>query len=32
MVWPEPERGWCCFGCGRAGGIYDLAALIDGGR
>ena len=30
MVWAEPERGWWCFGCGRGGGIYDLAALLDG--
>ena len=31
MVWPEPERGWWCFGCGRGGGIYDLASLLAGG-
>ena len=29
-VWPD-ERGWWCFGCGRGGGIYDLASLLDGG-
>ena len=27
-VYPEPERGWYCFGCGRGGSIYDLAALL----
>ena len=31
MVWAEPARGWWCFGCGRGGGIYDLASLMDGG-
>ena len=31
MVWPEPERGWWCFGCGRGGGIYDLASLLNAG-
>ena len=31
MVWVEPERGWWCFGCGRGGGIYDLASLVEGG-
>ena len=30
MVWPD-ERGWWCFGCGRGGGIYDLASLLDSG-
>ena len=25
-VFPTPERGWCCFSCGRGGSIYDLAA------
>ena len=31
MVWAEPERGWWCFGCGRGGGLYDLASLLEGG-
>ena len=31
MVWPD-ERGWWCFGCGRGGGIYDLASLLEGGQ
>lgn len=30
-VWPAPEQGWHCFGCGRGGSIYDLASLLDGG-
>jgi hypothetical protein len=25
----SPERGWYCFGCGRGGSIYDLAAALD---
>jgi hypothetical protein len=29
-VYQEPERGWYCFGCGRGGSIYDLAALLSG--
>jgi hypothetical protein len=29
-VYQEPERGWYCFGCGRGGSIYDLAALLWG--
>jgi hypothetical protein len=29
-VYPEPERGWSCFGCGRGGSIFDLAAELDG--
>jgi RepB DNA-primase from phage plasmid/CHC2 zinc finger len=29
-VYREPERGWYCFGCGRGGSIYDLAALLSG--
>lgn len=29
-VWPD-GRGWWCFGCGRGGGVYDLAALLAGG-
>ncbi|MCA1678067.1 MAG: hypothetical protein LC790_03690 [Actinobacteria bacterium] len=24
----DPARGWYCFGCGRGGSIYDLAALL----
>jgi hypothetical protein len=27
-VYDDPERGWYCFGCGRGGSIYDLAALL----
>jgi hypothetical protein len=27
-VYQEPGRGWYCFGCGRGGSIYDLAALL----
>jgi RepB DNA-primase from phage plasmid len=30
-VWPDPERGWWCFGCNRGGGIYDLASALQGG-
>jgi hypothetical protein len=30
-VWPDPERGWWCFGCSRGGGIYDLASALHGG-
>jgi hypothetical protein len=29
-VYPEPDRGWYCFGCGRGGSIFDLAALLLG--
>jgi len=29
-VYEEPERGWYCFGCGRGGSIYDLAASLLG--
>jgi len=29
-VYPQPGRGWYCFGCGRGGSIYDLAALLSG--
>jgi hypothetical protein len=29
-VYQEPGRGWYCFGCGRGGSIYDLAALLSG--
>jgi hypothetical protein len=27
-VYEDPERGWYCFGCGRGGSGYDLAALL----
>jgi CHC2 zinc finger len=29
-VYREPGRGWYCFGCGRGGSIYDLAACLSG--
>ena len=29
-VYPEPDRGWFCFGCRRGGTVYDLAAGIWG--
>ena len=29
-AYPEPERGWYCFGCGRGGSIFDLAAELYG--
>jgi hypothetical protein len=29
-VFRTPERGWCCFSCGRGGSIYDLAADVWG--
>ena len=29
-VYREPDRGWFCFGCGRGGSVYDLAALLSG--
>ena len=29
-VYQEPGRGWYCFGCGRGGSIFDLAALLSG--
>jgi hypothetical protein len=29
-VYHEPGRGWYCFGCGRGGSVYDLAALLWG--
>ena len=29
-VYPTPERGWCCYSCGRGGSIYDLAAPLWG--
>lgn len=27
-LYEDPTRGWYCFGCGRGGSIYDLAALL----
>jgi hypothetical protein len=27
-VYPDPRRGWYCFGCRRGGSVYDLAALM----
>jgi len=27
-VYADPARGWFCFGCGRGGSIYDLAAAL----
>ena len=29
-VYPEPGRGWYCYGCGRGGSVYDLAAHLRG--
>ena len=29
-VYPEPQDGWSCYGCGRGGSIYDLAAELWG--
>jgi hypothetical protein len=29
-VYERPEQGWYCFGCGRGGSIYDLAAALYG--
>lgn len=29
-VYPDTERGWFCFGCGRGGTVIDLAAGIWG--
>jgi hypothetical protein len=29
-VCERPEQGWYCFGCGRGGSIYDLAAELFG--
>ena len=29
-VYETAEGGWCCFGCGRAGSIYDFAASLWG--
>jgi hypothetical protein len=30
-VWAEPGRGWASFCCGKGGGPYDLASLLEGG-
>jgi hypothetical protein len=27
-VYPDPGRGWYCYGCRRGGSVYDLAALL----
>jgi hypothetical protein len=27
----DATEGWCCFGCGAAGAIYDLASVLLGG-
>jgi hypothetical protein len=27
-VYEDPGRGWYCYGCGRGGSSYDLAALL----
>jgi CHC2 zinc finger/RepB DNA-primase from phage plasmid len=27
-VYEDPTRGWYCYGCGKGGSIYDLAALL----
>ncbi len=27
-VYPDPKRGWYCFGCRAGGSVYDLAALL----
>jgi RepB DNA-primase from phage plasmid/CHC2 zinc finger len=29
-LYERPEQGWYCFGCGRGGSIYDLAAELYG--
>ena len=29
-VYPQPARGWYCYGCRRGGSIYDLAAQLWG--
>jgi len=29
-AYPDADRGWYCFGCGRGGRVYDLAALLAG--
>jgi hypothetical protein len=30
-VYPAPDQGWRCHGCGRGGSIYDLASLLERG-
>ena len=30
-VGSDAGEGWCCFGCGAAGAIYDLASVLLGG-
>jgi hypothetical protein len=27
-VYPEPKRGWYCYGCDRGGSIYDFAGAL----
>ena len=27
----DAAEGWCCFACGAAGAIYDLASVLHGG-
>lgn len=29
-VYPDARRGWFCFGCGRGGTAFDLAAALWG--
>lgn len=29
-VWPHPDKGFHCFGCGRGGTIYDLGRELSG--
>jgi hypothetical protein len=29
-LYERPDQGWYCFGCGRGGSIYDLAAELYG--
>lgn len=29
-VYPDAQHGWFCFGCGRGGTVYDLAAALWG--
>jgi hypothetical protein len=29
-VYPDPKRGWQCYGCNQGGTIYDLAAKLWG--
>lgn len=30
-VYPEPQDGWHCWGCGRGGSVYDLVSALAGG-